>query len=165
MAKLIVLRGSVGSGKTAVANQMRSIVPALVIVEADDIKLSRYGTTVRCEPSSVFPETGSKARRYLDQGIDVVVVEPFVERSHYLLMLQGANLSEEDPGVMPIWLNCTVNTALKRKVGVLNERIIREQFQRYVGRHQPINELVLDTDDQQAMSIAAMICAHARLAA
>lgn len=165
MAKLIVLRGAVGSGKTTVANQMRSIVPTLVIVEADDIKLSRYGNTIRCEPSSVFPEAGRKSRGYLDQGIDVIVVEPFVEKSHYLLMLQGANLSEEDLNVIPVWLNCTETTALRRKIGVLNERIIREQFQRYAGRHRPINELVLETDDRQTMSIAAMICAHARLGA
>lgn len=160
MAKLIILRGTTGSGKTTVADEIRCLIPSIAIVEVDDIKMMKYATTTRCEPSTDFPEAGRKAKEYLDQDIDVVIIEPFVERNHYLLMLQGAKLTEDSLDVIPIWLNCTEVTALKRKDGVLPQEVVRQQFQRYARRYQPRGELVLSTDDQLVTQIARAICTH-----
>src|SRR5206468_4540449 len=50
---LLILRGSIGSGKTSVAQGIANRRPNTKVIEVDDLKILRYGTREQCHPSSI----------------------------------------------------------------------------------------------------------------
>lgn len=168
MARLIILRGCTGAGKSSVAKSMAGIIPSLAVVEVDDIKMRRHGTTTICNPDVDFPEAGKIARAYLDNGLDVVIVEPFVSPEWYQQMLDGAGMTEDSPGTLSVWLACTETNAIIRKAGELSPDIVKQQFQSYPSRYKPENELVILTDDVPVSKVTEEIllrsgCAYSTL--
>jgi len=54
MSELLLLRGAMGAGKTSIAAKLRELSPELAIIEIDDIKIRKYGTTEKCVPRRRF---------------------------------------------------------------------------------------------------------------
>ena len=157
MAKLILLRGTIGSGKTSVSKELKRICPETELIEIDDIKLEKYGTTIKCDPIVDFREAGERAGPLLSWGLNVVVVEPLCEKDHYRYVLEAANKAEDSTDVIPVWLECSMPIAIKRKSKDLSENIIRCQFCRYTNRYRPKNELIIDTESKSIGRVAKQI--------
>jgi len=160
MGILIVLRGTVGAGKTAVAEQLRKTHENMRIIEVDDIKSEKYGSTMECNPEEDFREAGIKAKKLLDKGHDVVVIEPFCEALHYRYFLAAAQLSEESRDVLPIWLDCDLANSLSRKKEEIPEQMIRLLHQWYPKRYIPEDEMHINTDSISMEEVVAKIQSH-----
>lgn len=157
MEHLLILRGAMGAGKSAVAVVLRQRRPRLKIVEVDDIKLERYGTTEKCCPSKDFPYAGKLAKSALDKGFTAVIVEPLVELTHLQLVLDTTGKTEDSANVSFVWLDCSIRTAMERKSGSFQESVIEGQFQRYTNRYRPKRERIISTDDLSVEQIAEEI--------
>jgi predicted kinase len=160
MGTLIVLRGTVGAGKTTVAEKLINTNGNMRIIEVDDIKKKKYGSTMECNPEEDFKEAGIQAKKLLDQGHDVVVIEPFCEAFHYQYFLASAQLSEESEHVIPIWLDCDLAHSLSRKQQEIPEQMIRLLHQWYPKRYIQEDELHINTDNISKEEVLAIIQSH-----
>ena len=155
MAHLVLLRGGMGAGKSVVAQRLRELRSAtLKVIEIDDNKRGKFGTTEKCNPAVDFAEGGRAAKSVLDKGLDVVVVEPLCDQSHVRLVLDPTGRSEQSPDVLTVWLDCTVETAIARKGATYQRLVIEDQHQRYPKRYQPRGELLIRTDHLSVAEIA-----------
>ncbi len=140
--KVVIIRGLTGSGKTTLLNE---IVKSFHFekVEVDDIKRKKYGTTERCTPNQDFPEAGRIAKKLVDDGNNVVIEETFTDLDHIALFKKGFDdLDNHD--ITYIQLKTSLQSAKKRKVGILNPSLIETI---YKERATPISgELIYDTD-------------------
>jgi len=153
---LILLRGTVGSGKTSVARILAELRPELKVVEVDDIKIEKYGTTVECIPSRDFPEAGRRAMSHLKRGFHAVVIEAFCDLDHINYVLAESERRLDSTDVTMIWMNCTESTAVARKES-LSAGTVHEQFKRYGTRYVHPGELSIDTDNLDAEESARRI--------
>jgi adenylylsulfate kinase-like enzyme len=160
MGILIVLRGTVGAGKTTVAEELMDTNDNMRIMEVDDIKIRKYGSTMECNPEEDFREAGIQAKKLLDQGHDVVVIEPFCEALHYQYFLASAQLPEDSEYVIPIWLDCDLANSLSRKKQEIPEQMIRLLHQWYPKRYIPEDELHINTDNISKEEVVATIKTH-----
>lgn len=158
MSRLIVLRGITGAGKSTVGRSLEGL--GFVLLELDDVKMDKYGTTTKCIPAEDFPSFGRRVRSKLEAGRDVVAVEAFVDRQHIDWFLREAGEQLQDPDVAIVWLECSVQCAVQRKKGVLSERTVRGQHGRMLGRYQIPAELCLNTDTMPVREVVAAILAH-----
>lgn len=154
--KLILIRGITGAGKTTVAKYLAE-VHGFAIVEVDDVKLRRYGTTTKCKPANDFPEAGQEAQTLLDSGRHVVVVEAFVDEKHLTLLFSGMETTVDSPGTSVFWLECGQETATNRKREVLSTDVVASQYRRLPSRHRVPGEIVLRTDSVPVEGIASRI--------
>lgn len=92
MARLLLLRGSIGAGKSAVAERIRAREPGVAVIELDDIKQRKYKTTAWCDPPVDFPAAGKEAKEQLLAGRDTIVIEAFCERRHLEWVLGPSGL-------------------------------------------------------------------------
>jgi predicted kinase len=138
---LIILRGKTGTGKSSLQN---AIVETFKFtkVEIDEIKIKKYGTTTICKPPIDFKEAGSLAEEYLLSGQNVIVEEAFLSKQHIQYLLQGFKNSQ--PAIIYIRLECSKETALKRKSDILNSETINFQHRRPIESIE--GELTFDTD-------------------
>ena len=162
MVQLMFLRGAMGAGKSTVAKVLRELMPEVVFIEVDDIKVMIHGSLEKCQPEKVFREAGAQARKAMDAGKDVVVIEPLCTREHISLVLSEAGASEAFPNIPSVWLDCTLRTALMRKGRDFPENVIKRQHNRYATRHMLINELVIKTDEVSPSDVAQQACQHFR---
>lgn len=162
MPHLLILRGAMGAGKTSVANELSAIVPGIELIEIDEIKMRKYGTSKRCRPNVDFPEAGRIAQEALDQGRHAIVIEPLCKKRHLADVLQTAGRSEQSDDVSIVWLGCSVETALNRKRDSYKESVIRSQHERYESRYCSQDEEVISTDDTTVLQVAAQLAARFR---
>ena len=155
MPHLLLLRGAMGAGKSAVAKVLEGW-PGIAIIEIDEIKLKKYGTTERCDPPIDFREAGAEARRAMDAGNDAIVIEPLCERQHLDFVLAGAGLFADMSNVLSVWLQCALATALSRK-GQHDPAVIEGQHRRYATRHKLRNEVVIPTDETPIDQVARQV--------
>jgi chloramphenicol 3-O-phosphotransferase len=159
--RLVLLRGTVGAGKSTVAEALGKLRTELRIVEIDELKIELHGTTQQCCPSSDFPKAGRRARTYLEQGYDTIAVEAFCEQEHVQLFLKDAGRHVDAPDVLCVWLGCTLDTSLRRKHLALPEARIRIEHARYTKRFRPRGELEIETDhlspDDVALTLLAAV--------
>jgi predicted ABC-type ATPase len=137
--QLVVLRGTLGSGKSSVAAQIVSKMPTFRVVEVDAIKKHNHGTAARCEAKD-FVQAGLEAKNMLHRGHDTILVEAFVDQEHLLCALGATGRDEQSSSVHIVWLNCDCQTALLRKGNRLKDTIIRRQYKRYKTRYRSPNE-------------------------
>ncbi len=157
MAHLLLLRGAMGAGKSATAAKLREHLPKTVVIEIDDIKLQNNGTTEKCKPDIDFTEAGAQARKAMDAGNNVIVIEPLCEQRHVQYVLQGADLLDEPSNVSSIWLHCSLETAIKRKQQAFRASVIRSQHQRYADRFQLNGENIICTDHLSVDEVAKQV--------
>ena len=157
MAKLLLLRGAMGAGKTSVAARLLLRAPQLVIIEIDNFKIQKYGTTEKCNPAVDFKEAGALAKAAVDSGKDVVVIEPLCEQQHIDFVLDGAGLSKESSHIASVWLHCSPEIAIARKGQSHKLSVIQEQHQRYSTRVRLKNEVIIDTDTSSVDDVAYQV--------
>jgi len=157
MAHLLILRGTMGAGKSRVAQELRQRRPALRIIEIDHLKETRYGTAGKCNPREDFAEAGRLVRAELEKGFHAVVIEPLCKRSHLRLVLDAAGRSENSVDVSFVWLACSFETGTSRKKIGTQRLSIRWQYWRYASRHRPAGELVVYTDNLSVGEVAEAV--------
>jgi hypothetical protein len=89
---LLLLRGTTGSGKSSAADWIKTRYAQVTVIEVDDIKLVKYGTTALCNPAEDFPEAGQSVKDSIADGRATVVVEAFCEEEHLQALLTAAGL-------------------------------------------------------------------------
>lgn len=149
----MILRGAIGAGKTSVARTIKDLRKDVMIVEVDDSKVRRYGTSERCDPYHDFPEAGRHARTMLDRGFHTFVIEAFPEKLYVDLCMNETGRKLDDANVEIVWLSCALQTSLKRKCGEISEGVIRYQHTRYRSRYRPAGEIEIETDDVDANDV------------
>jgi chloramphenicol 3-O-phosphotransferase len=156
---LILLRGTPGAGKSSVAPILAAKCGSdWGVVEIDEIKTRHYGTPERCDdPPLIFGEGGSLALHALDQGNSVIGVEQFNSRWLIDLFLRPTGLTYGSPSLMPVWLSCTLEKALARKTGTLPPHTVIAGHQAAASRLCIERELVLDTTETPAATIAEQL--------
>jgi len=157
MAQLLILRGAMGAGKSDVTKELRQRRPALKVIEIDDLKRAKYGTTEKCNPPVDFPEAGRLAKADLDDGCHTVVVEPLCEVEHLQFVLNATGRSENSPDVSIVWLDCSLETAIARKGAAYPRSVIEGQHRRYAGRYRPKGEVVIATDRVSVCEVAEAV--------
>jgi len=158
MPHLLILGGAVGSGKSSVARGIARSQSSVRIVEVDDIKRDKYGTTACCVESVDFPAAGRAAMAHLGRGHDTIVVEAFCDARHFDWVLGEAGLDLSSPDVTVVWLECALRTSLDRKCGPeLPEHVIWGEHKRYAVRHRAVEECTLRTDDLSIPQIVEQI--------
>lgn len=146
MARILLLRGTIGSGKSSVARWIQSSRPRVTVIEVDEIKRRKYGTATRCQPTIDFPEAGRAAKESLVAGHDTIVVEAFCEEQHLNWVLEEVGLKLASLEVRLVWLECDVNTSIERKAGTrISPDVIRSQHARYKSRFRVPCERVINT--------------------
>jgi hypothetical protein len=123
------------------------------VLEVDDLKILRYGTTEQCHPLEDFPAAGRWAKHYLDKGTDVILVEPFISKSDLTLVLTSADRLLGSDAVSCVWLQCTLETALSRKARDHAEDVIRAQHDRCSHRYNVPGETTICTDSRSPTEI------------
>lgn len=146
----MILRGAVGAGKTSVGRAIRDLRKDVKIVDVDDSKVLRYGTSERCNPYHDFPEAGRRARTMLDRGFHTFVIEAFAEKVYVDLCMNETGRELGDTNVAIVWLSCALETSLKRKCGEISEGVIRYQHKLYRSRYRPAGEIEIETDHVDA---------------
>ncbi len=157
MGSLLILRGAMGAGKSAVARKLQELCSGLRVMEIDDLKVKKYGTATKCDPSKDFPEAGHCARAELERGSNVAVVEPLCEFSHLKSLLDATGHTEDSPDVHIVWLDCSLSTALTRKGNEFSQHQINTQHRRYKNRYRPRREVIISTDEQSVDDVAGQI--------
>jgi hypothetical protein len=87
----------------------------------------------------------------------VVVVEAFCDKEHLLWVLEGAGLRLDSPELCVAWLECKLETSLRRKREVLPKDVIEHQHGRYAVRFRPHHERVFDTDELAPAAVASRL--------
>ena len=154
MSHLLILRGAIGAGKTSVAAELVRRRPEVAVVEVDDLKVFRHGTTSVCVPHVEFPDAGRLARETLDAGRLTVVIEPLCDPSHLALVLDAVGRREGSPDVSFVWLECSRETSLSRTKDLFPPQVVDDQFARYPARCQPVGEKVIRTDGRSVAQVA-----------
>ena len=157
MAELLLLRGAMGAGKTSTAAKLRERSPQLVIIEIDDIKIRKYGTTEKCDPAVDFKEAGAQAKVAMESGKDVVVIEPLCEQQDIDFVLDGAALSKESLHIASVWLHCSLEIAIVRKGQSHETSVIESQHRRYASRVRLKNEVIIHTDTISVDEVVAQL--------
>jgi predicted kinase len=157
MAHLLILRGVIGAGKTSVAAELSRRRPELAVVEVDDLKVERHGTTGVCVPHLEFPEAGRLARETLASGRLTVVIEPLCDPSHLKLVLDEVGRTQDSSDISFVWLECAQETSMARTKDLYPPHIIEDQFARYPARCQPAGERVIRTDDLSVAQVADVV--------
>jgi predicted kinase len=147
-----------GRGKSTVATALRELLQEVVLIEVDDIKVMVHGSPKRCDPERVFREAGAQARKAMDAGRDVVVIEPLCAREHFSFVLDAAGVAEAK--ILSVWLDCTLQTALMRKGRDFADSVIKHQHTRYATRYMLKNEIVIKTDDLSPSDVAHQVFQH-----
>lgn len=145
MAKLIVLRGITGAGKTTLGRRLGDCLDNCVVLEMDDVKVEQYGATTICEPENDFPAFGRSVKSQLDAGKTVVAIEAFIDRQDVDWFLNAVGWQAHDPRIHWVWLGSAEQVSIVRKAGELSAEIVRGQHRRLIGRYPIIGELILDT--------------------
>jgi len=160
VARLLLLRGTIGSGKSSVASWIQGTVPQVAVIEIDEIKRRKYRTTALCNsPVDFRSPTGREARQTMLAGRDTIVVEAFCERQHLDWVLAAANLELQSPNVTVVWLECDLTTSLERKEGVLSPGIVRQQHGRYGMRFEAPCEHVINTTGLGVEAVGRLVLA------
>lgn len=157
VSRVLLLRGTIGAGKSAVACWIRSSRPEIKLIEVDEIKIRKYGSTACCNESVDFPEAGRAANNEIAAGHDTIVVEAFCDEQHLNWVLGPMNLRLTSPEVSVVWLECDVNTSLTRKAQALSHDVIRFQHMRYGSRFRFSAEHVISTDALTVEQVAQRI--------
>ena len=105
---------------------------------------------------------GAQAKKAMEAGNDVVVIEPLCIREHIDLVLSEAGIAEALAEILSVWLDCTLKTALMRKGRDFADNVIKSQHTRYATRHMLTNELVIKTDQLSPSDVAQQVCQHFR---
>jgi len=153
--KIAIIRGLTGSGKTTLLNE---IVTRFNYekVEIDDLKRAKYDTTEKCNPEDDFPEAGRKAKKLADQGKNVVIEEPFTELRHLELFKKGFNdIDKYD--VTYIFLETSLQTALKRKEGILKPELVKAIYNAKNKVASIKGEHIFNTDEVNIDTIVSSI--------
>ena len=155
-AHLVIIRGTMGAGKTSVASALLEM--GFAIVEVDDIKIEKRGTTTSCIENEDFPEAGRRASRHLRCGHPIAVIEAFVNKNHLDMVFSEICRSPEDQNVSVFWLECDEETALKRHGNGFSQKTIQNQFARYSNRYKLGQyEHVIDTSKKSLEAVVQEI--------
>jgi len=156
---ILLLRGATGAGKSAAARWLCAHRPGVSLIEIDDIRIRKYGSTAICDPPVNFPEAGRAASDEFAAGHDVIVAEAFCDRQHLDWVLGPMDLTLDSPQVSVVWLECGAGTSLARKGRVLAPEVIRIQHGRYSSRFCFPGEALINTDALSIEQIARQILA------
>lgn len=115
MPILLLLRGVCGSGKSTVALRVSEHFDNSCVMELDDVKLRKYGTTEKCVPNVDFEEFGRDVATALKSRKFVVAVEAFVDKFHIDLFLKGLKMDIPSEEISVVWLECSADIAVQRK--------------------------------------------------
>lgn len=154
--RLLVLRGVTGSGKSEVARLLGQRPHSFTVMELDEIKLQRYGSTENCRPEVDFFQFGRALYGPLQAGKDVAAVEAFMDREHLDWFLNAVGRQYDSPKTFFVWLQCSVAESIRRKPE-LSRAAVEFQHQRVLSRHPVAGELVLDTTRLSPEQVAAAI--------
>ena len=113
----------------------------------DEIKIGRRGSTSSFDPEA-FQEAGLRARRALDAGRNVVVVELFNRDDLVALALGPTGFDLGSPELATCWLACDVDVAVRRKRESLPENVVRDTHAVAARRTAYPGEIVLDTTSE-----------------
>jgi len=159
VTRVLLLRGTIGAGKSCVARWIGASRPKVKVIEVDDIKARKYGATDRCDETVDFPEAGRMANEEILAGHDVIVVEAFCDRRHLEWVLGPMNLRLKSPGVGAAWLECDLGTSFARKTHALSREVIQFQHQRRESRFRLLTEPVVSTDALTVEQVARRVLA------
>ena len=157
MAHLLILRGAIGAGKTSVAAEFLRRRPEIAVVEVDDLKRERHGTTSICVPHLEFAEAGRLARTMLADGRLTIVIEPLCDPVHLKLVLDEVGRREGSPDVSFVWLECARATSRARTTELFPPHVVDDQFARYPARCRPVGERVIRTDDLSIAQVTDLV--------
>src|SRR5438093_1581417 len=122
MPHLILLRGTPGSGKTAVGSGFAQRFAGWQFLELDEVKRERFGVTV-FDPEA-FSEAGRRARTALDSGRSLIAEEFFLNRPLVERFLQPTDLALDSPEVISFWLDCDLEVAVQRKERMMHRNVV-----------------------------------------
>jgi hypothetical protein len=78
--------------------------------------------------------------------VDVVLVEPFCKKEELFSALEPTGRRPISNDATMVWLDCSVETSIARKIREHDEPTIRSQHERYRDRYTPHGEKVITTD-------------------
>ena len=148
---LILISGPCGAGKTSVADELSRLLGCR-IVEVDDVKRERYGTTEKSAPGD-FTEAGRRARDVLAEDGRAIVVEAFGEE-HWVELVRRE--LPDNTVVRNVYLWCDEGEAIRRKAGTLSPGVVRHQFRRFPGPSFS-GRISIDTTSRNPMAVAGII--------
>lgn len=153
---LLFLRGTMGSGKSSVAASLQKSIANSLVLEVDHMKETPVGGDApACDPSTLFPAVGrAAASSFSNEKSLTVIVEPLVEQSHIQWILDPFHTQPVRPQIRFVWLECSMETAVKRKCPPFARSVIEVQYSRYESRFVPRRELIVNTD---AIAIPAVV--------
>lgn len=167
MARLILLRGVIGSGKSTVAELISASRGDARVVEVDDVKRenpANKGTARNCQPEVDFPEAGRRAKEWLDRGYHTFVVEYFASEKHLRYVVEGAGRQLTHTDVSVVWLDCGLDKVLLRKQGQHPRDFLQHQYNRKNGRYKHQGEIEINTSDKSADEVAREVLSSLKLA-
>jgi chloramphenicol 3-O-phosphotransferase len=150
---VVILRGTMGAGKSSVAERLAEITPLkMVVVEVDDLKFIQFCSSEHSSTES-FVDAGKVANQKLREGSLLVVVEAFVEKCWVDLVVRQI---EEPCRFVYVWLECPLNIAVERK-REFSRDVVSGQFSRYSKRYHHPGEIVVDAERHSVDETARMI--------
>jgi len=148
MPRLILLRGVPGAGKSVTAKLMSAFQGDLAVVEVDDVKRenpANKGVATHCQPATDFPEAGRRARVWLGKSYHVLVVEYFNCQEHLEYVVEAADRMLDGADVSVIWLDCSWDKVLARKLDKHPRDVLEKQYERKSNRYKHNGEIEIDT--------------------
>ncbi len=156
MVGAIFISGPCGAGKSSVADNLSQLLNCR-IVEVDDVKRERYGTTERSTDDD-FTQAGRRAKEVLREDDEVIVVEAFA--TEFYVELVRRELPDHTP-VQHFYLWSDEAEAVRRKDRKLSLSVVHHQFRRFPGRTYR-GRTSIDTTARTASDIAAEIALTVR---